>query len=130
MNSSKIKLVKLNSTLKAFSHVEDLRKDIKEYLLLRFGISLDKVCQDPSFLELVCCLVETLYKTPKNVKQKIDKKKFVIELMVELIPSFNNAKDIDHIDKSIEYLYSKGVIQGVTKVNEAISFLKGCFLKN
>lgn len=128
--SSKIKLVKLNSTLKAFSHVEDLKKDIKEYLMLRFGINLEKVAQDPSFLELVCCLVETLYKQPKNTKQKLDKKKFVLDLMTEMIPTFNTPKDVEHLDKSIEYLHSKGVIQGVTKVNQAIAFLKGCILKN
>lgn len=128
--SSKIKLIKLNSTLKSFSHIEDIKKDIKEHLMLRFGINLDKVSQDPSFLELICCLVETLYKVPKNPKQKIDKKKLVMEIMVELMPSINTAKDLEHLDKSIEYLHSKGAIVGVTKLAEAYDYLKSFFLKN
>jgi hypothetical protein len=128
--NTKLKLVKLNSTLKSFSHIEDLKKEVKEYLMLRFGICLDKVAQDPSFLELICCLVETLYIVPKIAKQKIDKKKLVIELICELIPSLNNVKDIEHLDKSIEYLHSKGVIVGVTKTTEVYNYVKGCFLKN
>lgn len=125
--SNKIKLVKLNSTLKSFSHVEDIKREIKEHLIARFGASLDKVSQDPSFLELVCCILEALYKVPKNDKNKIDKKRLVIDLLIEIVPALNNQRDIEHLAKSIDYLHSKGFIVGVTKTAEIFDYVKGCF---
>lgn len=126
---SRIKLVKMGSTLKHNHHVEELKKLIKKTIGDQFSEQLKDLGNDISFILFVCNLVETLYIKPKNEKSKINKKELVISLIREICPHMDTVPAINMLEKSIEYLFEAGSIMPVTQTKQVFSSLKSFFLK-
>jgi hypothetical protein len=119
-NLSKIKLVNPKNAEKIANDVSKIALSIRNYVYEQYNDISNKELSF-EFIKWLCCVLESvdLVQSSTNPAYKIDKKKIIIDLLLDLFPGKRNDNDYNKlVNEFIDFLHNNEMIKSSSVVKQ------------
>lgn len=130
INISNLKLVNPKFTEQLKINTELIKKSIKDNTYEKYGSIDESTSESFDFISFLCDSLETCnIKQSSNPVYRIDKKKIIIQILVEMFPNKNIPQYLNMVDNFIEHSHIKGYIKALPITKKIKKSIKNYLIK-